>query len=47
MRHGFGLEYLNTTGVKYEGHWLNDLKNGEGKLTYPDGRIIETQWKLG
>ena len=36
-----------TNGDKYEGYWKNDLKNGEGILTYSTGNIQKGFWKDG
>jgi hypothetical protein len=37
--HGKGI-FRNQEGDVYEGHMVNDLKEGTGKLTYADGRIF-------
>uniref|UniRef100_A0A7S1XBI5 MORN repeat-containing protein 3 n=1 Tax=Tetraselmis chuii TaxID=63592 RepID=A0A7S1XBI5_9CHLO len=29
----------------YEGEWLNDMKNGRGTLTKPNGDVHEGEWK--
>ncbi|KAG7357995.1 MORN repeat-containing protein [Nitzschia inconspicua] len=38
--HGKGI-FRNQEGDVYEGHMVNDLKEGTGKLTYADGRIFQ------
>jgi len=29
----------------YDGDWKDDIKNGEGKSTYPDGIVYEGDFK--
>ena len=29
----------------YEGEYIDDKRNGEGKMTWPDGSIYEGDWK--
>lgn len=31
-------------GTKYEGQFINDLKNGQGVLFYTDGRKYDGGW---
>eukprot|EP01032_Pedospumella_encystans_P018979 gene18979-21589_t len=31
----------------YEGQWLNDVREGKGRLTYSDGRVYDGQFKEG
>ena len=38
---------LQETGAKYEGEYVNDLKEGQGKYTYGNGDIYKGQWKAG
>lgn len=38
--HGKGI-FRNQEGDVYEGHMVNDLKEGMGKLTYADGRVFQ------
>ena len=35
------------TGAKYEGEYVNDLKEGQGKYTYGNGDVYKGQWKAG
>lgn len=44
MRHGHGVA-INQEGDKFEGNFHKDLKDGQGKLTFADGRVIEGIWK--
>ncbi len=37
-KQGFGT-YIDCDGSTYVGHFVNDSKNGEGKLTYKNGKI--------
>jgi hypothetical protein len=32
---------------RYDGFWLNDLPNGEGRMIYQNGDIYEGQWSFG
>eukprot|EP00747_Dinoflagellata_sp_TGD_P197122 gnl/TRDRNA2_/TRDRNA2_68104_c0_seq1.p2 gnl/TRDRNA2_/TRDRNA2_68104_c0~~gnl/TRDRNA2_/TRDRNA2_68104_c0_seq1.p2 ORF type:complete len:335 (-),score=47.99 gnl/TRDRNA2_/TRDRNA2_68104_c0_seq1:143-1147(-) len=45
MKHGVGRLRMN--GCTYEGDFLNDLKNGNGVLTWDDGRQYCGQFKEG
>ena len=38
---------FQATGAKYEGEYENDLKNGRGKYTYPNGDVYDGEWKDG
>jgi hypothetical protein len=38
--HGFG-EYKGQNEYTYEGFWKNMKKHGEGRETFPDGKILE------
>jgi len=29
------------------GEWLNDVRNGKGRLILPDGQVLEAEWDLG
>jgi hypothetical protein len=31
--------------TKFDGEWWNGMAHGRGKLTYPDGHIVEGVWK--
>lgn len=31
---------------EYEGNYADNMKDGEGKMTYPDGGIYEGHWKF-
>ena len=35
------------TDLKYEGEISNEVPNGQGTLTYPDGQKYEGEWKDG
>ena len=34
-------------GSKYEGNWLEGMKDGEGKYTYINGDTYEGKWENG
>jgi len=34
-------------GKKYEGYFVNDKREGQGKFTWKDGRIYDGMWKDG
>jgi hypothetical protein len=42
--HGYGIIH-NAPGDVYEGKVVNDLKEGEGKLIYSDGRVFKGRFK--
>ena len=44
--HGAGVFRWND-GRVYEGHFVNDKKEGYGELKWGDGRKYEGQWKNG
>ena len=44
--HGQGI-YTWADGRKYEGHYVDDKKNGYGIYTWADGRKYEGNWKDG
>ena len=44
--HGFG-KYIGEDNEIYEGAFKNDKKHGKGKMTYPNGIVIEGSWKNG
>lgn len=44
-RHGHGLQQSEAT--TYEGQWKADHQHGEGRQTWPDGRVYEGQFDLG
>jgi hypothetical protein len=31
----------------YEGEYVNDVKHGQGKYIWPDGRIYDGEWSQG
>lgn len=39
----FGPESAN--GANYEGEYKENMKEGQGKFTYPDGSVYEGSWK--
>ena len=43
MFHKKGV-YQSKTGYNYQGQWTNNLKNGNGKMTYADGKIYDGQF---
>lgn len=44
--HGPGT-YTWSSGVKYDGSWVNGKKHGYGMQTYPTGDKYESGWKEG
>ena len=44
---GKGKYYYKKSGQRFEGEWLNDLKNGKGTIYFDDGKKIEGNWKTG
>jgi len=42
----FGV-YKWSTGAVYDGHWADNLRNGEGKMVYPEGDVYTGNWKDG
>ena len=36
---------MTADGIKYEGQWVNDVKHGGGRLTYPNGERIRGTWQ--
>lgn len=43
---GYGT-YYNVNGSKYEGMWLDDLQDGDGKETWQDKSTYEGQYRRG
>lgn len=39
------MTYAN--GDVYEGDWVNNFKNGKGKMTYVNGDVYEGDWMHG
>ncbi|XP_014670253.1 PREDICTED: MORN repeat-containing protein 2-like [Priapulus caudatus] len=44
-RQGYGKHTCASTGICYEGTWLNDMLNGEGSYTHKLGAIYEGHFK--
>lgn len=36
--------YHSKTGYNYQGQWTNNLKNGNGIMTYADGKVYDGQF---
>ena len=47
IRQGKGIEYYHNGGIKYDGYWLNDLPEGEGKFIDKKGDYYIGQFKQG
>jgi hypothetical protein len=45
-KHGEGY-LMFPNGDKYEGNFVDDEYEGEGILTYSDGRVVNAFWKKG
>ena len=44
-RYHFTIAYLHCLdGSRYEGGWVNNLRNGQGNYTYPNGDVYEGEW---
>ena len=43
---GFGF-YLYNDGIRYDGQFVDDLKEGYGTYTWTDGRKYEGWWFRG
>ena len=41
------VSFFQATGGKYEGEYVNDVKHGQGKYTYPNGDVYIGEWKEG
>ncbi len=39
--------YTWENGVSYEGEFMNDLRQGEGVVRYPNGKVIRALWENG
>ena len=44
--HGFGV-YTWADGRLYEGHYVDDKKEGHGVFVWPDGRKYDGAWMNG
>ena len=44
---GYGVYTWLQDGRKYEGHYKNDKKHGQGIYTWADGRKYDGQWQNG
>jgi hypothetical protein len=44
--HGFGV-LIWKDGKKYEGNFVNDKREGQGKFMWKDGRVYDGAWKDG
>uniref|UniRef100_A0A8C2QVY1 Junctophilin 1 n=1 Tax=Capra hircus TaxID=9925 RepID=A0A8C2QVY1_CAPHI len=44
MRSGFGVSE-RSSGLRYEGEWLDNLRHGYGCTTLPDGRREEGKYR--
>jgi hypothetical protein len=43
---GYGI-FTWTDGRRYEGQYIDDMKEGNGTFFWPDGRKYEGEWKNG
>ena len=43
---GYGI-LIFSDGNRYEGHFVNDKREGLGKYFWRDGRVYDGQWKDG
>uniref|UniRef100_A0A8C8UP70 Uncharacterized protein n=1 Tax=Peromyscus maniculatus bairdii TaxID=230844 RepID=A0A8C8UP70_PERMB len=44
MRSGFGVSE-RSSGLRYEGEWLDNLRHGYGRTTLPDGHREEGKYR--
>ena len=47
LKHGKGFEYYNNGNIKYDGNFINDKYEGEGKKVYESGNYYIGQWLKG
>ena len=47
MRHGKGKLYNKNGNITYEGDFINDKYEGNGKYNWEDGEYYIGQWKNG
>ena len=45
LMHGVGVLYFQQHETRYEGQFQNDVKEGEGTLTYVSGDVYQGSWK--
>lgn len=46
MKHGFG-EFVWSTGSRYKGNYVKDIKEGYGEMFWNDGSVYKGFWKNG
>ena len=46
-REGKGIEYYKNGGIKYEGNWVDDMPEGNGKFIEEEGNYYIGQFKKG
>ena len=44
---GKGIKYYKNGNIKYEGDFVNDKYEGNGKYIYEDGEYYIGEWKKG
>ena len=47
LRNGKGIEYYSNGNIKYEGDWINDKYEGNGKYIWENGKVYIGQHKNG
>ena len=47
LRNGKGTEYYSNGNIKYDGDWINDKYEGNGKYIWENGEYYIGQWKNG
>ena len=47
LKHGNGTMYDSNGNIKYEGDWINDKPEGNGKEFFEDGEYYIGQYKNG
>ena len=45
LRKGKGIEYYSNENIKYDGDWINDKREGNGKYILEDGKYYIGQFK--
>ena len=45
MRNGKGTWYYDDGKIRYEGNWVNDMRDGNGKYYYEDGSHYDGDWQ--
>ena len=47
LKHGKGIYYYKNGNIKYDGDFVNDKYEGNGKYIWEDGQYYIGEWKNG